>query len=110
MRNPTFFVYLLSSLSGTLYVGLTDDLPLRIWQHKTGKFDGFTRRYHVNRLMYYETFSDSHCARAREKQIKAYRRSKKISLFAKTNPSWKDLSPDLYSVRKVDRYRTLSAS
>jgi len=96
--RPVFFVYILSSLSGTLYVGMTDDLPLRISQHRNGRYDSFTKRYKVNRLMYCEVLNDSHAASAREKQIKRYSRAKKIALFAKTNSHWKDMSTDLYSL------------
>jgi len=89
---PYYYVYLLSSLSGTLYVGLTDNLRQRILEHKLGTYDGFTKRYGVNRLMYFETYRADSVARAREKQIKKYSRRKKIALFIKTNPQWKDLS------------------
>ncbi len=78
---------------------MTDNLPLRMAQHRNGTYDGFTKRYCVNRLMYYEGYGDSHAARKREKQIKAYSRAKKIALFVPTNPEWKDLSQDLYSLR-----------
>jgi putative endonuclease len=98
--KPVFFVYLLASISGTFYVGMTDDLPLRMSQHKNGSYDGFTKKYKVNRLMYYEGMNDSHAARAREKQVKKYSRAKKIALFAESNPGWKDLSLDLYSLRR----------
>jgi putative endonuclease len=90
-----FFVYILSSLSGTLYVGLTDDLRRRIEEHKLGLVDSFTKKYHVNRLMYYETFHNSEIAGERERQIKKWRREKKIALFANTNPRWEDLSKHL---------------
>lgn len=105
-----FFVYILSSLSGTLYVGLTDDLIHRIRQHKDGTFDGFTKKYKVNRLMYYEVFSEDKPARAREIQIKAFRREKKIALFEKTNPNWEDLSRDFWSVKKIKKYQQLASS
>ena len=98
--KPVFFVYILSSLSGTLYVGMTDDLPLRMMQHRDRTYDGFTKNYAVHRLMYYEGYLDPHAAAAREKQIKKYSRAKKIALVAKSNPSWKDLSRDLYSLRR----------
>jgi putative endonuclease len=98
--SPVFYVYLLASLSGTFYIGMTDDLPLRMSQHKRGAYDGFTKRYHVDRLMYYEGLDDSHAARRREKQMKKYSRAKKIALFAQTNPGWKDLSLDLYSLKR----------
>src|SRR5437588_11730568 len=95
VKSPAFFyVYILSSLSGTLYIGLTDDLPLRMVQDRDGTFDGFTKRYRVNRLMYVEGFRDSVAASARELQIKKYRREKKVALFAESNPGWKDLSKD----------------
>src|SRR5262245_8971190 len=94
-EQPYFHVYILASLSGPLYVGLTDDLPLRLQQHRNGTFDGFTRRYRVNRLIHLETFRDPVAAAAREKQVKKFRREKKIALFATSNPRWKDLSRDL---------------
>ena len=101
-----FFVYILSSLSGTLYVGLTDDLIHRIRQHKDGTYDGFTKKYKVNRLMYYEVFNDDKAARAREIQVKAFRREKKIALFEKSNPNWEDLSRDFWGVRKGQKVQT----
>jgi putative endonuclease len=73
-----FFVYILASLSGTLYVGLTDDLRRRVEEHKLGLVDSFTKKYNVNRLMYYETFHDSKLAEDRERQIKI-RSSRKIA-------------------------------
>jgi len=92
-RNRRFFyVYILASFSGTLYVGLTDDLRKRVYEHRLGIVDGFTKKYEVNRLMYFETLRDQKFAEAREKQIKKFRREKKIALFEKTNPKWKDLS------------------
>ena len=90
-----FFVYILASLSGTLYVGLTDDLRRRVEEHKLGLVDSFTKKYNVNRLMYYETFQDSKVAENRERQIKKWRREKKLALFVKTNPRWEDLSKQL---------------
>lgn len=97
-----FYVYILSSLSGTLYVGLTDDLRRRIKEHKLGLFDGFTKRYKVNRLMYFEIFRDADIAEQRERQIKTFRREKKIALFAKANPRWEDLSSQLpASIKEV---------
>jgi putative endonuclease len=90
-----FFVYILASLSGTLYVGLTDDLRRRVQEHKLDLVDGFTKKYNVNRLMYYEIFRDPKIAENRERQIKKWRREKKIALFAKTNPRWEDLSKQL---------------
>lgn len=90
-----FFVYILASLSGTLYMGLADDSRRRVEEHKLGLVDGFTKKYNVNRLMYYETFHDPKIAENRERQLKKWRREKKIALFAKTNPRWEDLSKQL---------------
>ena len=105
-EKTSFYVYILASLSGTLYVGLTDDLPLRLLQHLNGTYDGFTRRYRINRLVYVEAFRDSLAAGAREKQIKKFRREKKIALFSEANPKWKDLSRDLFGVRRVPSLRS----
>jgi putative endonuclease len=100
-----FYVYILSSLSGTLYVGLTDDLVKRVHQHKDGPYDRFTKKYEVNRLMYYEAFSESTSARLREIQIKKFRREKKIALFEKSNPNWEDLSRDFWGIKKASASR-----
>jgi len=99
-----YFVYLLSSLSGTLYVGLTDNLWKRVQEHKAGLFDGFTKKYNVSRLMYFETFNDSYLAADREQQIKKWRREKKIALFAKSNPQWRDLVPEILQGIGVPRF------
>ncbi|MGH9633381.1 MAG: GIY-YIG nuclease family protein [Candidatus Angelobacter sp.] len=96
-----FFVYILASLSGTRYVGLSDDLRRRVEEHKLGLADGFTKKYNVNRLMYREAFHDPKIAENRELQIKKWRREKKIALFAKTNPRWEDLSKQLSGSYKV---------
>jgi putative endonuclease len=94
-KTKCFYVYILASLSGTLYVGLTDDLRRRVEDHKLGLVDGFTKKYNINRLMYYETFRDGENASERERQIKKFRREKKIALFGKSNPRWEDLSKHL---------------
>src|ERR1051325_5411522 len=90
-----YFVYILANLSGLLYVGLTDDMRKRMIEHKSGTFDGFTKKYKIDRLMYFETYGDPKAAGTRELQLKKFRREKKIALFAKSNPSWKDLTPEL---------------
>jgi putative endonuclease len=91
-----FFVYILFNLHGTLYVGLTDDMRKRMIQHKSGTFDGLTKKYKIDRLMYFETYTESKIAAHREKQIKKFRREKKVALFAGNNPEWKDLTPELF--------------
>ena len=99
-----YFVYILSSLKGTLYVGLTDDLRKRISEHKSGTFDGFTKKYNVNRLMYFETISTPQAAELREEQVKKYRREKKIALFLESNPEWRDLTPEIFQSIGVGQY------
>ena len=99
-----YYVYLLSSLSGTLYVGLTDNLWKRVQEHKDGVFDGFTRKYKTDRLMYFETYNNSTTAADRERQIKKWRREKKTALFAKSTLQWKDLFFEICQAIGVPRY------
>lgn len=90
MRN--FYVYILASNTGTLYVGMTNDLVRRMYEHKHKLVPGFTARYAVDRLVHFEYTSDPAAAIAREKQIKGWTRKKKVALVAATNPEWRDLS------------------
>jgi putative endonuclease len=83
-------------MSGTLYTGITSDLEKRVYQHKQKLADGFTKRYNVDRLVYYEETTDIEVALEREKEIKGWRRSKKISLIESINPTWKDLAEDWF--------------
>jgi putative endonuclease len=90
-----YYVYLMASFKQTLYVGVTNDLGRRVYQHKTKAHpDSFTARYNINRLVYFETFADIRDAIGREKEIKGWRRSKKVALIESENPGWKDLSLD----------------
>lgn len=82
----------MSSLTGTLYIGLTGQLYSRVFQHKAGEIEGFSATYNCVRLVYYEGFDDVRKAIAREKQLKRWRREKKIALIEKTNPRWLDLA------------------
>ncbi|HLI62266.1 MAG TPA: GIY-YIG nuclease family protein [Terriglobales bacterium] len=100
-RHHCYSVYILGSLSGTLYVGVTNDLVVRVRQHKNHSFGGFTAQYEVTRLLYYERYSDVRTAIAREKQLKGWRREKKIALIEKMNPQWRDLSRDWANVRSL---------
>ena len=86
-----YWAYIMSSLSGTLYIGMTSDLDLRVWQHKDGTFEGFSKKYQCTRLVYREQFDSVFRAISREKQLKGWRRSKKIALIEKQNPKWEDL-------------------
>ena len=91
-----FYVYILASRrNGTLYVGATDDLVRRVFEHKNSLVDGFTKRYNVNRLVYYEQSDSKEGALIREKQIKEWHRKWKLELIEKTNPEWKDLYNDI---------------
>lgn len=94
--DPLFFVYILASRrNGTLYVGVTNDLARRMFEHK-GKFvPGFTRRYGVDQLVYFEELSSINEARAREYALKRWKRAWKLELIEKLNPEWRDLSAEL---------------
>jgi putative endonuclease len=85
------WVYIMSSRSRCLYIGVTSDLSGRVWEHKNGLFEGFTKKYKINQLVYHELFRDIESAIAREKQLKGWRRAKKIALIEKMNPVWEDL-------------------
>jgi len=88
----SYFVYILASRkNGTLYVGVTSDLLGRVWQHKNKIEDGFTKRYGVDRLVYYEQTEDVRSALSREKQLKNWKREWKMKLIEKENPEWEDL-------------------
>jgi len=89
----TGYVYILSSQSRRLYIGITSDLKHRIYQHKEGLISGFTKEYCINQLVFFEVFPDMTSAIAREKQLKGWVRAKKIDLILKQNPGWEDLSP-----------------
>ncbi len=87
-----FHVYILASKrNGTLYIGVTSKLVQRVWQHKQGAVDGFTKQYNVNRLVYFEAHDAAESAIVRERQIKKWRRSWKIDLIEENNPDWSDL-------------------
>ncbi len=90
----TYHVYILTNKTGTLYTGVTGNLPRRIVQHKQKRIEGFTQKYKVDRLVHVEAFTDVNEAIAREKQIKGWRRSKKLALIESSNPTWRDLSED----------------
>ena len=87
-----YFVYILANASRRLYVGITNNLERRIFEHKRKIIPGFTSIYNINRLVFFETTVDVSAAIAREKQIKGWRRSKKIALIEIKNPMWNDLS------------------
>lgn len=90
--NYTFWVYILTSRTGTFYIGITGYIGDRIMQHKMDSIEGFTKKYKVHRLVYYETYDHVLTAIRREKQLKGWRRAKKIALIEKLNPRWLDLA------------------
>ena len=95
MRAKSYSVYITGSWTRVLYVGVTNDLVRRMYEHKSGLFPGFTSRYRVNRLLYYETTANVASAIAREKEIKGWVRRRKVELIERHNPEWLDLSPEL---------------
>ena len=96
-----YYVYILANRSRTLYTGVTNNLIRRIYEHKQKLIAGFTQKYNIDRLVYYEETSDIKAAITREKQIKGWLRAKKIALIESMNPEWKDLSVDLLWVKHL---------
>ena len=92
----TYYVYIMASKSGTLYLGITNNINRRVHEHKNHLIPGFTDKYDVDRLVYFETITGSSSAIKREKQIKAWSRQKKVALIDKLNPDWNDLSADWF--------------
>lgn len=91
-----YFVYILASKkNGTLYIGMTNDLIKRVYEHKNNLVEGFTKKYFVHNLVYYEGYNDVYSAIAREKRLKKWKRQWKINLIEKSNPQWQDLYPQL---------------
>lgn len=89
-------VYILASQPrGTLYIGVTSNLPARIWQHKNDQVEGFTRKYRIHTLVWYEVHGEMESAILREKSLKAWRREWKLELVETANPGWRDLYVDL---------------
>ena len=92
-----YFVYIMTNHARTLYVGVTSDLERRVYQHKEKLLHGFTERYNIDCLVYFEETEDAKSAIEREKQIKGWKREKKVSLVEKANPHWEDLSEGWYA-------------
>jgi putative endonuclease len=96
MNRPQFSVYILASQSRVLYTGVTRDLPRRVYQHRQGLVPGFTRRYRVHRLVYFEQTPSARAAFDRERQIKKWSRGKKIQLIESMNAGWLGLAADWF--------------
>ena len=90
-----YFVYILSNWNDSVvYIGVTSNLPKRLYEHRNGLADGFTKKYNVHKLVYFEQTSDVYATISREKQLKNWSRSKKNTLISHQNPTWRDLSMD----------------
>jgi putative endonuclease len=105
MHEHSYCTYIMASRSHTLYIGITSDLLKRVFQHKWKEHEGFTARYNCDRLVWFERYQDVQRAIAREKELKAWRRSKKIALVESANPTWTDLSRDWYDLEPADCLR-----
>ena len=93
-KQPTVYIFA-SHRNGTIYTGVTSNLMARVWQHKNDLVEGFTKKYGVHTLVYYEVHEDMLAAISREKQIKKWKRAWKLALIEKQNPTWRDLSDAL---------------
>jgi putative endonuclease len=91
-KERTYYVYILTSDSGTLYTGVTNSIYRRVLEHRNKETPGFTSKYNVTRLVYYQSFTNVHAAIRREKEIKNWTRKKKIALIESLNPKWLDLA------------------
>ena len=99
----TYWVYIMTNRSGTLYTGLTGDLARRVHEHRHRLVPGFTSRYRIDRLIYAESHTDVRDAIVREKQIKGWSRAKKLSLISTTNPDWRDLGTEWFAPAEARR-------
>ncbi len=102
MHEGSYCTYIMASRSRTLYVGVTGDLHKLVFQHKWREHEGFTEAYNCDRLVWFENHQDVGKAIAREKQLKGWRREKKLALIEKMNPGWVDLSREWYDVEPAD--------
>lgn len=96
MNINSYYVYIMTNKSQTLYTGMTNDLSRRVYEHKHKLIDGFTKKYNITKLVFFDETSDVNEAIAWEKKIKGWTRAKKIALIESKNPQWLDLSQDWY--------------
>jgi putative endonuclease len=95
-REHHYLVYMIASISRVLYIGMTSNLRKRLWEHKNGIFEGFSKQYRCHRLVWFESYDDVTKAIDREKQLKRWNRTKKEWLIAQRNPTWEDLAAEWY--------------
>lgn len=96
LKNHNYYIYVISNWNNkVIYVGMTNDIERRIYEHKNKIFEGFSKKYNLNKLVYYEHTNDVNAAIRREKEIKKWRREKKNKLIESMNPEWKDLADEL---------------
>jgi len=97
LKHHNYYIYIISNWNNkVIYLGMTNDLERRIYEHKNKIFEGFSKKYNLNKLVYYEYTNDVNAAIQREKQINKWRREKKNSLVESRNPEWKDLADELF--------------
>lgn len=96
MPTQFFYVYIMASRSRVIYIGVCRSLHKRVWQHEEGEIEGFTKKYKCHRLVHFEQFVNVNNAIAREKEIKGWRREKKVKLIEAENPTWEDLAEEWY--------------
>jgi putative endonuclease len=101
-RPHDYWVYIMTSKSRVIYIGVTNSLEKRVWQHKTGMVEGFTKKYNCTRLVWFEHFRDVRDAIAYEKRLKGLLRAKKVALIETENPQWRDLSEELFEGAKTE--------
>lgn len=107
VKVHAYFVYIMASRSHTLYGGVSGNLRTRVFEHKWKEHEGFTARYNCDRLIWFEQYQEVAQAITREKELKGWRRSKKIALIESVNPAWTDLSRDWYEYEPADYRRAL---
>jgi putative endonuclease len=103
---PSYYVYIMASKSRTLYTGLTNDLERRVFEHKNKLIEGFTSKYNISKLVWFEEFEDVDKAIEGEKRIKGWRRSKNIGLIESANPQWLDLAAEWFAMKKCHSERS----
>ena len=109
-RSHNYYIYIMASINKVIYVGVTNDLIRRGYQHIRGTYGGFTKKYKCHKLVYYEHFDFIQDAIKREKELKGWKREKKIKLIENNNLEWSDLYPDLVEFSKTAGFRSFKRS